>query len=58
MFVHPHPAFGMFADGFFEMVPDLLGDGGDVVFRGGADGAEDLDAIGAVGPWDADAGDD
>ena len=58
MFVHPHPAFGVLADGFFEMVPDLLSDGGDVSFRGGADGAEDLDAVGAVGPWDADAGND
>ncbi len=58
MFVHPHPALRMCADGFFEMVPDLLGDGGDVVFRSWADGAEDLDAVGAVGPWDADAGDD
>ena len=58
MFVHPHPAFGVFANGFFEMVPDLLGDSCDVSFGGGADGAEDLDAVGAVGPWDADAGDD
>lgn len=58
MFVHPHPAFGVLSNGFFEMVPDLLGDGGDVIFGGGADGAEDLYAVGAVGPGDADTGDD
>lgn len=58
MFVHPHPAFGVFADGVFKLVPDLLSDCGDVVFRHGADGAEDLDAIGAVGPGNTDAGDD
>lgn len=58
MFVHPHPAFRVFADGFFEVVPDLLGDGGDVILRGWANGAKDLNAVSAVWPWDADAGDD
>ena len=40
MFVHPHPAFGVFANGFFEMVPDLLGDSCAVSFGGWADGSD------------------
>lgn len=58
VFVHPHPAFGVLADRFLEMVPDLLCDGGNVVFRRGADGTKDLHPVGAIGPRNADTRDD
>lgn len=57
MFVHPHPAFGMLADGFFKVIPNLLGDCRDVICGRGADGAEDLNPVSAILPGDADTGD-
>lgn len=58
VFVHPHPAFGILADGLFKGCPDLLGECGDICVGLGADGVENLHAVAAVFPGDADAGDD
>lgn len=48
----------MLADGFFKVIPNLLGDHRDIILWSGADSAENLHPIGAIFPGDADAGDD
>ena len=48
----------MLADGFFKVIPNLLGDRRDIVLWRGADGAENLHTVRAILPGDADAGDD
>lgn len=48
----------MLADGFFKVIPNLLGDRRDIVLWSGADGAENLHSVRAILPGDADTSED
>ncbi len=56
--VHPEPALGVGADGFFKVIPYALGEHPRIILLTWANGLEDLHLITAIRRGLADAGDD